>query len=209
MGSVIVCDHPLIQHKLTQIRDERTEPKAFRELLEDVAMLMAYDLTRALPLKEIVVKTPVDAARGRVLAGPAPVLVPVLRAGLGMVGGVLRLLPDAKVGHIGLYRDHESLKPVEYYLNLPPGIEGGDAIVIDPMLATGGSAAAALRALKARGAGSVRLMCLIAAPEGIAAVHAEHPDADIYAAAVDERLNEHGYIVPGLGDAGDRMFGTA
>lgn len=208
MGKVVVCDHPLIQHKLTYIRDVETKTKDFRQLVDEVAMLMAYEITRDLPLQEVDIRTPVCPAKGKVIAGRMLGLVPILRAGLGMVDGVLRLHPTAKVGHIGLYRDPETLQPVEYYEKLPSDVHERELIVIDPMLATGGSAAAAISLLKKRKCTQIKLMCLIAAPEGIEAVHSEHPDVDIYVAAVDERLNEQGYIVPGLGDAGDRLFGT-
>ncbi|KJR47036.1 Uracil phosphoribosyltransferase [Desulfosporosinus sp. I2] len=208
MAKLQVLDHPLIQHKLSLIRDEKTGSKEFRELVEEVAMLMAYEVTRDFPLQEIEVKTPVAIAKSKVLAGRKVGLVPILRAGLGMVDGMLRLIPAAKVGHVGLYRDPETLMPVEYYCKLPSDIAERDLIVIDPMLATGGSAAAAIRFLKDRGAKNIKLMCLIAAPEGIQAVQKAHSDVDIFIAAVDEHLNEHGYIVPGLGDAGDRLFGT-
>lgn len=208
MPKLQVLDHPLIQHKLSLIRDEETGSKEFRELVEEVSMLMAYEVTRDFPLQEIDVKTPVALAKSKVLAGRKVGLVPILRAGLGMVDGMLRLIPAAKVGHVGLYRDPVTLQPVEYYCKLPPDIAERDLIVIDPMLATGGSAAAAITFLKDRGAKSIKLMCLIAAPEGIQAVQNAHNDVDIFVAAVDERLNDHGYIVPGLGDAGDRLFGT-
>jgi uracil phosphoribosyltransferase len=208
MSKVYVFDHPLIQHKLTYIRDEKTGTKEFRELVEEVAMLMAYEVTRDLPLEEVSVKTPVATATSKVIAGKKLGIVPILRAGLGMVDGILKLIPAAKVGHIGLYRDPETLKPVEYYCKLPSDVEERDLIVTDPMLATGGSAAAAISFLKERGARSIKLMCLIASPEGIETVQKEHDDVDIYVAAIDERLNDHGYIVPGLGDAGDRLFGT-
>ncbi|SPF55993.1 Uracil phosphoribosyltransferase [Candidatus Desulfosporosinus infrequens] len=208
MAKLQVLDHPLIQHKLSLIRDEKTGSKEFRELVEEVAMLMAYEVTRDFPLQEIEVKTPVAIAKVNVLAGRKVGLVPILRAGLGMVDGMLRLIPAAKVGHVGLYRDPETLLPVEYYCKLPNDIEERDLIVIDPMLATGGSASAAITFLKDRGAKNIKLMCLIAAPEGIKTVQNTHADVDIFVAAVDERLNEHGYIVPGLGDAGDRLFGT-
>ena len=208
MSKLQVLDHPLIQHKLSLIRDEKTGSKEFRELVEEVAMLMAYEVTRDFPLKEIEVKTPVALAKAKVLAGRKVGLVPILRAGLGMVDGMLRLIPAAKVGHVGLYRDPVTLLPVEYYCKLPSDIAERDLIVIDPMLATGGSASAAIGFLKDRGAKNIKLMCLIAAPEGILAVQKAHPDVDIFVAAVDECLNDHGYIVPGLGDAGDRLFGT-
>jgi uracil phosphoribosyltransferase len=205
---VKVIDHPLIQHKLTLIRDIRTGTKDFRELLEEIAMLMAYELTRDLPLEEIEVETPVAKCRSKVLAGKKISVVPILRAGLGMVNGVLQLIPAAKVGHIGVYRDPQTLKPVEYYCKLPPDVAEREVIVIDPMLATGGSSAAAIDMLKRGGARQIKLMCLVAAPEGVNVVNEAHPDVEIYTAAVDERLNDHGYIVPGLGDAGDRIFGT-
>ncbi|MEA4902723.1 uracil phosphoribosyltransferase [Desulfitobacterium sp.] len=208
MAQVHVLDHPLIQHKLSLIRDEETGSKDFRELVEEVAMLMAYEVTRDFPLEEIEVKTPVAKTKTKVIAGRKVGLVPILRAGLGMVDGMLKLIPTAKVGHIGLYRDPETLKPVEYYCKLPTDIEERDLIVIDPMLATGGSASAAITFLKKRGVRSIKLMCLIAAPEGIKAVTSEHNDVEIFVAAVDEKLNDHGYIIPGLGDAGDRLFGT-
>jgi len=208
MGNVYVCDHPLIQHKLTFIRDENTNTKDFRELVDEVATLMAYEITRDIPLEHVRVKTPVAEADGRIISGRMLGLIPILRAGLGMVDGILKLLPAAKVGHIGLYRDPVTLKPVEYYVKLPTDVQQRLLIVIDPMLATGGTAVAAINLLKQRGCKQIRLMCLIAAPEGIRAVQEAHPDVDIHVAAVDERLNEHGYIVPGLGDAGDRLFGT-
>ena len=205
---VKVIDHPLIQHKLTLIRDIRTGTKDFRELLEEIAMLMAYELTRDLPLEEIEVETPVAKCRSKVLAGKKISVVPILRAGLGMVNGVLQLIPAAKVGHIGVYRDPQTLKPVEYYCKLPPDVAEREVIVIDPMLATGGSSAAAIDMLKRGGARQIKLMCLVAAPEGVNVVNDAHPDVEIYAASVDECLNDHGYIIPGLGDAGDRIFGT-
>lgn len=208
MSKLQVLDHPLIQHKLSLIRDEKTGSKEFRELVEEVAMLMAYEVTRDFPLQEIEVKTPVAIAKSKVLAGRKVGLVPILRAGLGMVDGMLRLIPAAKVGHVGLYRDPKTLLPVEYYCKLPSDIAERDLIVIDPMLATGGSASAAIMFLKDRGAKNIKLMCLIAAPEGVLAVQTAHPDVDIFVAAVDECLNDHGYIIPGLGDAGDRLYGT-
>ena len=205
---VRIIDHPLIQHKLTLIRDVKTGPKEFRELLDEIAMLMAYELTRDLPLETTMIETPVATCQCKVLSGKKLGVVPILRAGLGMVSGVLRLIPAAKVGHVGLYRDPETLKPVEYYCKLPTDIAEREIIVIDPMLATGGSSAASIEMLKQKGARHIKLMCLVAAPEGIHFVNSEHPDVEIYTAAVDERLNDHGYIVPGLGDAGDRIFGT-
>ncbi|WP_077369522.1 uracil phosphoribosyltransferase [Anaerosalibacter sp. Marseille-P3206] len=208
MGSVTVLDHPLIKHKLTFIRDKNTGSKEFRELVKEVSMLMAYEVTRDLALEEIEIETPVSKMKSEVIAGKKLGLVPILRAGLGMVDGMLNLLPAAKVGHIGLYRDPETFKPVEYYCKLPQDIDERDLIVLDPMLATGGSAVAAIQFLKDRGANHIKLMNLIAAPEGVEAVRKAHPDVDIYVASIDEKLNEHAYIVPGLGDAGDRLFGT-
>ncbi|MGE7622087.1 uracil phosphoribosyltransferase [Viridibacillus sp. NPDC096237] len=208
MGKVYVFDHPLIQHKLTYIRDKNTGTKEFRELVDEVATLMAFEITRDLPLEEIEIDTPVTTAKTKVLSGKKMAIVPILRAGIGMVDGVLKLIPAAKVGHIGLYRDPQTLKPVEYYAKLPADVEERDFIIVDPMLATGGSAIEAINSLKKRGAKSIKFMCLIAAPEGVQAIHDEHPEIDIYIAALDEKLNDHGYIIPGLGDAGDRLFGT-
>ncbi|MBP1934018.1 uracil phosphoribosyltransferase [Ammoniphilus resinae] len=208
MGNLYVFDHPLIQHKLSYIRDKNTGTKEFRELVDEVAMLMAYEITRNMPLEEIEVETPVTKCKSKVISGKKVGLVPILRAGIGMVDGVLKLIPAAKVGHVGLYRDPDTLQPIEYYLKLPSDVTEREFIVIDPMLATGGSAVAALTALKKRGARHIKLMCLVSAPQGIEKVQEEHPDVDIYVAAVDEGLNDHGYIVPGLGDAGDRLFGT-
>lgn len=208
MGHVHVLNHPLIQHKLTHIRDKSTGTKEFRSLVQEVAMLMAYEITRDLPLVDVEVQTPVATAKTRVIEGKTLALVAVLRAGLGMLDGILAMIPNAKVGHVGMYRDPDTLQPIEYYCKLPPNIEERDVIVVDPMLATGGSAVAAIQTVKNRGAKALKLMCLVAAPEGIAKVQAAHPDVQIYVAAVDDALNDHGYIVPGLGDAGDRLFGT-
>ena len=208
MSKVVVFDHPLIQHKLSIMRDKNTGCKEFRELLDEIAMLMVYEVTRDLPTEEVEVETPICTAKTRMLAGKPIGIIPILRAGLGMVDGILSLIPNAKVGHIGLYRDPETLNPVEYYCKLPEDAEHRELIVLDPMLATGGSASAAISFIKQRGCNNIRLVNLIAAPEGIEQVRAEHPDLDIYVAALDEKLNEHGYIVPGLGDAGDRLFGT-
>lgn len=206
--AVHVIDHPLIQHKLTYIRDENTSSKDFRELIEEVASLMAYEVTRDMPLEDTEVQTPVAKATTKVLAGRKIGIIPILRAGLGMASGILRLIPVAKVGHIGVYRDPETLQPVEYYCKLPSDLTERDLILVDPMLATGGSAVASIGFLKERGARNIKFMCLIAAPEGIKRVQSEHPEIDIYTAAIDDHLNSHGYIIPGLGDAGDRLFGT-
>jgi uracil phosphoribosyltransferase len=208
MSTVHIIDHPLIQHKLSIIRDRNTGAKEFRELVEEVSMLMAYEVTRNFPLEEVEVETPVATARCQTIAGKKIAVIPILRAGLGMVPGILKLIPTAKVGHIGVYRDPETLNPIEYFCKLPIDIIDRELIILDPMLATGGSAVAAIQFLKQRGATQIRLMCLIAAPEGIQNVQSKHPDVDIYVAAVDDRLNSHGYIIPGLGDAGDRLFGT-
>lgn len=208
MPKVFVFDHPLIQHKLTYIRDVKTGTKEFRELVDEVATLMAFEITRDLPLEETEVETPVQVTKSKVLAGKKLGIVPILRAGIGMVDGILKLIPAAKVGHIGLYRDPQTLQPVEYYVKLPADVADRDFILVDPMLATGGSAIEAVNSLKKRGATSIKFMCLIAAPEGVEALQKVHPDVDVYIAALDEKLNDHGYIVPGLGDAGDRLFGT-
>jgi uracil phosphoribosyltransferase len=205
---VKVIDHPLIQHKLSLIRDIKTGTKEFRELLEEIAMLMAYEITRDLPLEDTTVETPVATCKCKTLTGKKIGVVPILRAGLGMLNGVLRLIPAAKVGHVGVYRDPETLKPVEYYCKLPTDVAERDFVVVDPMLATGGSAAATIDMIKRKGAKHIKLMCLVSAPEGICFVNEHHPDVEIYTAAVDSHLNEHGYIIPGLGDAGDRIFGT-
>ena len=205
---VHVLDHPLLQHKLSILRDERTGVKEFREIVSEVAALECYEATRDLPLEDVVIKTPVATGTFKHLAGKKLAIVPILRAGLGMVDGILNLIPSAKVGHIGLYRDPETLAPVEYYCKMPSDISERDVIVLDPMLATGGSAVAAIQFLKNYGCHNIKLMNVLAAPEGIRAVREAHPDVDIYVAGVDEGLNDHGYIVPGLGDAGDRIFGT-
>lgn len=203
-----VIDHPLIQHKVTKLRDRSTPTKVFKELTGEITLLLAYEVTRDLPLEEVEVQTPLEVATGARIRGKKPVVVPILRAGLGMVDAVLSLMPGARVGHVGLYRDEESLQPVEYYCKLPPRPEGRLFIVMDPMLATGGSAIAAVRLLKERGASEVRFVCLVAAPEGAQAMADAHPDVPVFAAALDRELSDHGYILPGLGDAGDRLFGT-
>ena len=203
-----ILDHPLIQHKISLMRKKETGSKDFRELASEVATLMCYEATRDLPLKEVTVETPICRCKTKMIAGRKLAIVPILRAGLGMVDGMLTLIPAAKVGHIGLYRDPETLAPVEYYCKMPHDIAERDVIVLDPMLATGGSAVAAIQFLKNYECRSIKLMNILAAPEGIQAVRTAHPDVDIYVAAVDEKLNDHGYIVPGLGDAGDRIFGT-
>ena len=205
---VHVLDHPLLQHKLSILRDESTGVKDFREIVNEVATLMCYEATRDLPLQDVEVQTPVAKAVTKQLAGKKLAIVPVLRAGLGMVEGILTLIPSAKVGHIGLFRDPETLEPVKYYCKMPTDIAERDVIILDPMLATGGSAAAAITFLKGYGCKHIKLMNVLAAPEGIACIQKEHPDVDIYVAGLDEKLNDHGYIVPGLGDAGDRIFGT-
>ena len=208
MSRLFVVDHPLVAHKLSIMRNKKTGSKDFRELLEEIAMLMGYELTRDLPTEDIVIETPITKMTGKTIAGKKLAIVPILRAGLGMVDGLLSLIPVAKVGHIGLYRDPETHLPVEYYCKLPPDISERIVILVDPMLATGGSAVDALHMLKKRGCTNIRFMCLVAAPEGVRKVQQEHPDVDIYTAALDECLNDHAYIVPGLGDAGDRIFGT-
>lgn len=208
MGKVYVFDHPLIQHKTAMIRKVETSVKDFRELVREISTLMAYEATRNLPLEEVDITTPVSEARVKMLKGEDIAIVPILRAGLGMVDGMLALVPNAKVGHIGLYRDPESHLPVEYYCKLPNDIEKREVFVVDPMLATGGSAAAAIDFIKARGGKKIIFMCIIAAPEGIEVLQKAHPDVDIFIAAKDSHLNEHKYIVPGLGDAGDRLYGT-
>ena len=208
MGKVYVFDHPLIQHKTALIRKKETSTKDFRELVKEIAMLMAYEATRNLPLKEVEIETPICRTRMKMLDGEDIAIVPILRAGLGMVDGMLALVPNAKVGHIGLFRDPETHKPVEYYCKLPTDIAKRQVLVLDPMLATGGSAVAAIDFIKKRNAQNIKFCCIIAAPEGIKVLREAHPDVEIFCGALDEKLNEHGYIVPGLGDAGDRLFGT-
>ena len=208
MNNLHVVDHPLITHKLTIMRSKKTGSKDFRELLNEISMLMGYELTRDLPLEEITIETPIQKTKAYTISGKKLAIVPILRAGIGMVDGLLDLVPVAKVGHIGLYRDPETHLPVTYYCKLPSDIDQRIVILVDPMLATGGSASDALTKLKEHGCTQIKFMCLVAAPEGVAKVQADHPDVDIYAAALDEKLNEHDYIVPGLGDAGDRIFGT-
>lgn len=208
MGEVHVMDHPLIEHKISYIRSKAVGTKEFREVIGEIAQLMCYEATRDLKMKEVEIETPVARTTGRVLDGKKLAIVPILRAGIGMVDGMLSLIPAAKVGHIGLYRDPETLEPVEYYCKLPSDCEERQVFVVDPMLATGGSSAAAVSMLKEKGVKNIRFLCIIAAPEGVERMREEHPDVDLYIGALDERLNDHGYIVPGLGDAGDRIFGT-
>ncbi len=208
MAEVHVLDHPLIQHKLAILRNKETSVKEFRELVGEISGLMCYEATRNLPVEEVEVDTPITTAKCKMLAGKKLAIVPVLRAGLGMVDNMVQLIPSAKIGHIGLYRDPGSHKPVEYYCKLPEDIESRQVFVVDPMLATGGSAVAAINFLKQHGCKNIIMMNIIGAPEGVAAVQAAHPDVEMYLAALDEKLNEHAYIVPGLGDAGDRIFGT-
>lgn len=206
--NVLIFDHPLIQHKVSLLRDKNTTSKEFRELVSEISMLMGFEVTRDIPLREVEIETPVALARTNVIAGKKLAFVPILRAGLGMVEGMLSLIPMARVGHIGLYRDPETLEPVEYYCKLPDDVDERDVVVLDPMLATGGSACDAVMFIKKRGVKNIKFVCIIASPEGIARLQKDHPDVSVYCAAVDERLNDHGYIVPGLGDAGDRLFGT-
>ena len=208
MPAPIILDHPLIQHKISLLRDKNTGSKDFRELVSEIAMLMCYEATRDLPLKEVEIETPVAIAKTKVISGRKVAFVPILRAGLGMVEGMLSLVPAAKIGHIGMYRDPETFEPHEYYCKLPSDITRREVIVLDPMLATGGSAIDAISQLKSKGVQNIKFLCIIAAPEGLEALAKAHPDVQIYAAAKDECLNEHKYIVPGLGDAGDRIFGT-
>ena len=208
MSKVCVFDHPLILHKLSILRDKGTSVKEFRELVSEIAMLMCYEATRDLPIEDVEIETPVAKATVKRIAGKKLAIVPILRAGLGMVDGMVSMMPNVKVGHIGLFRDPETLEPVKYYFKMPPDIDERDVIVVDPMLATGGSASAAIQFLKDDGVKHIKLMCIIGAPEGVERMQKDHPDVDIYVAALDDHLNEHGYIVPGLGDAGDRIFGT-
>ena len=208
MGKVTITNHPLIQHKLTLLRDKNTGSKEFRSLVQEIAMLMCYEATRDLPLQEVEIETPVSMAKTKVISGKTLAFVPILRAGMGMLGGVLELVPSAKVGHIGMYRDPETVKPVPYYCKLPSDISQREVIVLDPMLATGGPAVDAISQIKTYHPKSIKFMGIIAAPEGLEALTSAHPDVDIYCAALDEKLDEHCYIVPGLGDAGDRIFGT-
>ena len=206
--TLTLVDHPLVQHKLTKLRDRHTPTKIFKELVDEIAMLMAYEATADLALEDEVVETPLERTTGRRVAGKKLTLVPILRAGLGLVEGVLRLVPSARVGHIGLYRDHDTLQPVDYYFKIPGDAADRDFFVLDPMLATGGSAVAAVDSLKRAGAERIRFLCLVAAPEGVRRLADAHPDVQIFCASLDRELNEHGYILPGLGDAGDRLFGT-
>ncbi|QAR38264.1 uracil phosphoribosyltransferase [Lactiplantibacillus plantarum] len=208
MGKFEVLDHPLIQHKLTIIRGKNCGTKVFREMVNEISTLMAYEVSRDMPLKDIEIETPIAKSTQKTLAGKKVAIVPILRAGLGMVDGFLNMIPAAKVGHVGMYRDEKTLKPVEYFVKLPSDISQRQLFVVDPMLATGGSAIMAMDMLKKRGASNIKFMCLVAAPEGVKALRDAHPDIDVYTAALDDHLNEDGYIVPGLGDAGDRLFGT-
>jgi len=208
MAELHVLNHPLLQHKLSIIRNKDTSVKEFREIVSEIATLMCYEATRDLPVEEVEIETPVATSKFKRLAGKKLAIVPILRAGLGMVDGILQLIPSAKVGHIGLYRDPDTLEPVEYYCKMPKDIAERDILIVDPMLATGGSATAAIKFLKNYGCTHIKLMCIIAAPEGVKRVRNDHPDVDLFVASVDEKLNDHGYIVPGLGDAGDRIFGT-
>ncbi|WP_345757747.1 uracil phosphoribosyltransferase [Ligilactobacillus salivarius] len=208
MGKFQVLDHPLIQHKLSIIRDKNCGTREFRQCVNEIAELMVYEVSRDMPLEDVEVETPITKATTKRLAGKKVVVVPILRAGIGMVDGILELIPAAKVGHIGMYRDEETLQPHEYFVKMPDDLENREMIIVDPMLATGGSAIMAVDALKKHGAKSIKFVCLVAAPEGVKAFREAHPDVDIYSASLDEYLNEDGYIVPGLGDAGDRLFGT-
>lgn len=207
-ANLTVLAHPLIQHKITLLRDKRTPTRDFKQLVNEIAMLMAYEVTKDLPLEPVEIETPLERTRGHQVAGKKLTLVPILRAGLGMVEGIAQLIPSARVGHIGLYRDHDTLEPVDYYFKIPSGEQDRDFFVLDPMLATGGSAVAAVTALKRAGAQRIRFLCLVAAPEGVRRMLESHPDIPVYSAALDRELNDRGYILPGLGDAGDRLFGT-
>lgn len=208
MIKVNILDHPLIQHKLTQIRQKETPTTQFRQIINEIGGLMVYEITRDLPLEQIEIETPVMKTKANVISGKKMVVVPILRAGLGMVDGILQMIPSARIGHIGIFRDEETLQPVEYFAKFPDGLEKRDIFIVDPMLATGGSAIAAINSVKQRGAKNIKLVCLVGAPEGVKAVNDAHPDVTIYLASLDEKLNDKGYIVPGLGDAGDRIFGT-
>lgn len=208
MGELHVLDHPLLQHKLSVIRDKNTSVKEFREIVSEIATLMCYEATRDLPTEYVEIETPIATAKVKRLAGKKMAVVPILRAGLGMVDGIIQLVPSVKVGHIGLYRDPETLEPVSYYCKMPKDIQEREVLIVDPMLATGGSATAAIQFIKEYHCKSIKLMCILAAPEGVERIRKDHPDVDIFVAAVDQCLNDHGYIVPGLGDAGDRIFGT-
>jgi uracil phosphoribosyltransferase len=206
--NLTVLGHPLIQHKITLLRDKGTSTRDFKQLVNEIAMLMAYEVTKDLPTEPVTIETPLEVTEGRQVAGKKLTLVPILRAGLGMVDGIAQLIPSARVGHIGLYRNHDTLQPVDYYFKIPAGEEARDFFVLDPMLATGGSAVAAVSALKQAGARRIRFLCLVAAPEGVQRMLEHHPDVPVFAAALDRQLNANGYILPGLGDAGDRLFGT-
>lgn len=208
MIKVNILDHPLIQHKLTQIRQKDTPTTQFRQMINEIGVLMVYEITRDLPLEQVEIETPVATTKANVIAGKKMVVVPILRAGLGMVDGILKMIPSARIGHIGIFRDEETLQPVEYFAKFPDELDQRDIFIVDPMLATGGSAIAAINSIKQRGAKNIKLVCLVGAPEGVKAVNEAHPDVTIYLASLDEKLNDKGYIVPGLGDAGDRIFGT-
>ena len=208
MIKVNILDHPLIQHKLTQIRQKDTPTTQFRQMINEIGGLMVYEITRDLPLEQIEIETPVAKTKANVIAGKKMVVVPILRAGLGIVDGILQMIPSARIGHIGIFRDEETLQPVEYFAKFPEGLDQRDIFIVDPMLATGGSAIAAINSIKQRGAKNIKLVCLVGAPEGVKAINEAHPDVTVYLASLDEKLNEKGYIVPGLGDAGDRIFGT-
>ena len=208
MVKVNILDHPLIQHKLTQIRQKDTSTTQFRQMINEIGGLMVYEITRDLPLEQIEIETPVAKTKANVIAGKKMVVVPILRAGLGMVDGILQMIPSARIGHIGIFRDEETLQPVEYFAKFPDELDQRDIFIVDPMLATGGSAIAAINSIKQRGAKNIKLVCLVGAPEGVKAINDAHPDVTVYLASLDEKLNEKGYIVPGLGDAGDRIFGT-